>query len=274
MRILHAALTTALALAATAAFAQPPASDAPGDRIESFPAIDRVSAEQAALRSAMHCVAERSFCLRAWREGDGGVWTLDIHDRAPLGANVAPARRFALPAGDNPDRETFNIWPHLVREASGALLIGVERYRTEGFSGGGAGETRLVLLRLESGAAEPVEVLTVQTGYSAMIRACFTEEEYRHRGACHDEYELVGTLGLTPAAAPGRPRLVLTTAARSFPRGARAEGENERARIPRRDLVWERDPACSYRRSFAFDAASGRYLPDRPLPDCSTYALP
>ena len=65
----------------------------------------------------------------------------------------------------------------------------------------------------------------------------------------------------------------MTTAARSFPRGARTD-ESETRRFRRADLVWEPDPACSYRRSFAFDAASGHYAPDRPLPECSTYSLP
>lgn len=264
MHPVRAALTLSLSTA-TASFAQP------GSRMVPMAAVDRVSGEQAETRSALHCVVARDFCLRAWREADGRAWTLDVHDRVPAGANVAPTRRIALPAGDNPDRETFAIWPNLIREESGALLVGVERQRTEGFSGGGASETRLVLFRLEPGAAEPAEVLTVQTGYSAMIRACFTEEEYRNRGACHDEYMLSGTIGLAPGTA-GRPRLALATRARSFPRGARAE--EDRHRLRRADLVWEPDPACSYQRTFAFNASSGRYEPDQPLPDCTTYQLP
>jgi len=265
------ALIGTLWLSAAGASAQPATDDA-GNRALPLPAVNRVSGEEAETRSALHCNAARDLCLRTWREADGRAWFLDIHNRVPSGANVAPARRFALPAGEEPERETQRIWPHLIREASGALLIGVERYRTAGFSGGGAGETQLVLLRLASGTAEPAEVLTVRTGYTAMIRACFTEDEYRRRGACHDEYAFSGTLGLASGAAAGRPRLALATAARSFPRGARAE--TERARLRRADLVWEPDPACSYRRIFAFNAASGRYEPDRALPDCTTYQLP
>jgi hypothetical protein len=33
------------------------------------------------------------------------------------------------------------------------------------------------------------------------------------------------------------------------------------------------DPLCSYRRSFTFDAAAGRYVPDAPLPDCGDYLV-
>jgi hypothetical protein len=153
------------------------------------------------------------------------------------------------------------------------LLFGVLRTRTAGFSGGGAGETQLILLRQPPGAIEATEVVTVQTGYSAMIRACFTEAEYRTRGACHDEYELDGVLGLAPGAGGERPGLVLTVASRSFPRGARREGSETR-RLRRSDLVWEADLECSYRRTFAYSAASGRYEPDRPLPECPAYRLP
>ena len=31
------------------------------------------------------------------------------------------------------------------------------------------------------------------------------------------------------------------------------------------------DPICSYRRTFAYDPASGRYQPDAPLPRCDDY---
>jgi hypothetical protein len=271
MRILHTAMSAFLALGATGAGAQAPA--ATGGRMVALTTVDRVSGEQAETRSAVLCVPERYLCLRAWRESDGRAWTLDIYDRIPAGARVAPVRRIVLPPGDNPDRETFRIWPHLIRETSGAVLIGLERHRTAGFSGGGAGQTEVVLFRLEPNA-EPAEVLTVQTGYSSMIRACFSEAEYRRWGdACHDEYELTGRLSIASAAAPGRPRLALRTAARSFPRGARAE-HSDRSGLRRSDLVWEPDPVCTYRRTFTFNAASGRYEPDRPLPDCSLYSLP
>lgn len=267
MRVVGAVL--ALSLGGGVSLAQPAR---PGGVMAPLPAIDRVASEQRQLRSTLHCTAGRDLCLRAWRASDDRVWSLDIHNRVPTGAAVAPAHQIDLPQGDNPEQESYSIWPHVIREASGALLIGAERFRNEGFSGGGAGMTELVLLRMASRGADPVEVLTVQTGYSAMIRACFTEQEYRRRGACHDEYVLSGTIGLAPNAAGGRPRLTLTTQARSFPRGARRE--EERSRIPRRDLVWEPDPECSYRRTFAFNAASGHYEPDRPLPECSTYQLP
>ncbi len=267
MRILGAALAGSLALGATGAAAQ-------RSRMVPLRVAAAVSSDDLNRRSAVYCVIARDFCLRAWREGDGeGIWFLDIHQRVPSGADVSPVGRIAVPASADPSRETLTIWPHLIREASGALLYGVLRNRTTGFSGGGASETHLILFRQLPGTVEAREVLTIQTHYGAMIRACFSEEDYRRRGACHDEYELAGVLSLAPGAASGPPRLALITAARSFPRGVRGE-ENDRPRLRRSDLVWERDATCSYRRSFAFDEASRHYEPDQPLPDCSTYTLP
>ncbi|MGE0180420.1 MAG: hypothetical protein AB7O91_11450 [Sphingomonas sp.] len=270
IRAAHACL--AAVLTCSTALAQTPGTDDAGNRITPLSAIAPVSDEQARTRSAIHCNAGRDLCLQAWREGESGPWFLDVHQRLPAGADVAPASRIALPPGDDPDRETHTIWPHVIVESSGALLFGVERYRTAGFSGGGGSMTHLTLLRRPAAAAAAAEVLTVQTGYTAMIRACFTPDEYRNRGACHDEYELTGIVGLSPTAASDRPRLTLATTARSYPRGARDDGNDSR-RYRRADLVWEPDPSCSYRRTFAFDMASGRYLPDQPLPDCDTYTL-
>ena len=260
----------ATSLGAAAASAQPAGGS--GARMVALLAMDRVTGEQAQSRSALHCTATRDFCLRAWRASEAGSWTLDIHYRPPTGANVAPARRIALPPDDHPGSGEHGVWPHLVREASGALLIGVERYRRTGFSGGGAGETELVLLRLETPAAAAAEVLALRAGYTAMIRACFSEADYRSGRPCHQELEFSGTLTLAPGAS-GRPSLALATTARVFPRGSLREGWETRP-YRRANSVWETDPACSYRRVFAFNAASGRYEPDRPLPECSTYSLP
>lgn len=266
MQMLRAALATLLALGA-AAEAQT------GSVATPLRIVTPVAPEDEIRRSAVHCVTARDFCLQAWREGADadGAWFLDIHRRVPSGTDVGPEHRLAIPASAEPSSETDTIWPHLIREPSGALLFGVLRTRRTGFSGGGASETHLILFRRAPGEAEAREVLTVQTGYGAMIRACFSERDYRSRGVCHDEYELDGIVTLAPGAGE-RPGLVLTVASRSFPRGARRE--EDRDRIPRADRIWEADPACSYRRTFAFNTASGRYAPDRALPECSLYALP
>jgi len=263
----------AVAAAASPAIAQAPSRDEAQNWRVPLTIATRVTDTQAETLSARHCTVERDICLRARRSGETGPWTLDIQEGEGPGAVTAePDRSIPLPVGEDEESEVFQIWPRIIHEASGAMLVGVERYRRAGFSGGGASETTLLLFRV-TGDGEPEQVLSVQSGYTAMIRACFTPQDYRSRGVCHDEYELAGTLDLAPRSSGGRPALTLVVSSRSFPRGAR-EDSAERPRVPRADRVWEADPACTYRRTFAFDAATGRYAPDSPIPACDTYRLP
>jgi hypothetical protein len=273
MWIARAGLGGLLTFLAAAAAAQPAATDDAGNRMTPLPIVAAATPEEQESRSALHCNAGRDFCLRARRDGESGPWFLEFHE-GPSAHAAAPVRRLPLPAGEDPDSELFQIWPHLVPEASGATLIGLERYRRAGFSGGGAGATELLLLRLPSGGGEPEQVLAVQIGYTATIRACFSRADHRRLGdACHQQLEFSATLGLEPSAAAGRPRFAFVAAARNYPRGSQVEGWESRP-LRRADRVWEADPACSYRRTFAFDPASGRYAADRPPPDCSLYSLP
>lgn len=263
-----------LAFATSVAAAAQPASDSAGTTMAAFTAVAPVAAAEEDSHSALHCTAERDLCAQAWRDAEYGRWFLYLHNGMPATPDAEPARRLPLPEGEDPERGSYAIWPNLVREAAGALLIGVEGYRRIGFSGGGAGATQLVLLRLAPGADEATEVLSVQTGYTTMIRACFSQADYRRlRDACHQELEYEARLTLAPEPAAGRPRFAFTATARVFPRGSLVEGWEYRS-YRRADLVWENDPNCSYGRSFAYDAATGRYAPDQPLPDCSLYSLP
>lgn len=270
----HLALAASLADGSSVAYARD-AFDNAGNRMMPLPAVGAVAPDQRDSRSGLHCNAARDFCLQAQRDGDtsDAGWQLWLYDRVPTPTDQ-PLRQFPLPSSDDPAGESIAIWPHLVREASGATLIGVERYRRTGFSGGGAGQTDLVLLRLTPGAAEPVPVMTVQTGYTAMIRACFSEDDMRRlRDACHQQLEFEGTLTLAPDTATGAPRFDLNVASRVFPRGSLVDGWETRA-LTRQDRVWEPDPVCTYRRRFSPEAATGSYAPEEPLPDCSLYSLP
>lgn len=265
---LHA-LALAGLLAASGAAAQ--VTDQAGNRMAALAIVEAVTPAEAATRSALHCTAARDLCARAWREDEGG-WLLDLHDRLPAGPGVEPARRIPLVEGIDAERDEVAVWPHLVREATGALILGVELYRRTGFSGGGAGETTLRLLRLATPEAEPELLLDLPYGYSSLIRACFGEEDMAARsGACHDEFEYGASLMLDPASEAGPPAFLYSAHARAYPRGALAE-EDRRTLAPA-DLVWEPDPACSYRRRFAPDA-DGNYAPDAPLPACDRYRIP
>jgi hypothetical protein len=226
----------ALLVLSAAAGAQAPATDDAGNRMVPLRVVARVTPAQEETLSAMYCNAERDLCLRARRQGESGPWTLEIRDE-PSANRAAPDRRIPLPVGEDAGSEVYQIWPRVIHEASGGMLVGVERYRRAGFSGGGASETTLLLLRV-TGDGEPAQVLSVRSGYTATIRACFTEQDYRSRGVCHDEYELAGTLALAPRASGGHPSLTLEVNSRTFPRGARGDSA-ERPRVPPRDRVWE-----------------------------------
>lgn len=255
----------------TAATPPPPPfftyADRAGNRIEAL-AIVPDSAEED--RSAIAC-GRAGHCALLRSDGENGQWRLHMFESRP-GLDAVAARPLAVPGSAGED-ETLALWPHLVREAGGALLIGILRTRRTGFSGGGASATQLTLMRFDPRAAALAPVLDTPLGGSAMIRACFSPRDERNRaGACHDQYELVGNLTLDAANASGRPRFLLTTRARTYP-GRRDRNADSTAAPPlsRRGLVWAADPHCSYTRIFAFDAAAARYAPDRALPDCSQY---
>lgn len=246
-----------------------------------FPAVEtpesRAAAQQAAERALVEtlilrrCTAARDWCAEL--VPDGEAWRLEI---AGPSRTQTPAPRLRF---DPPDQEYgepfFALWPHLVHEPDGAVAVGLLATRRTGFSGGGALATRLIMVRVAPGAAEATEVLTVPAEGSAMIRACFSEEDMRQRReACHDEYELNGTLTLAPDDGSGRARFQFATRARTYPGEVRRwEDSGERPPLRRRDLVWADDAACSYQRTFSYDPAAGRYLADSPLPDCGQFLV-
>jgi hypothetical protein len=250
-------------------------------RIIPFAAVETPEAREAARRAAeaalvedivLHrCTPGREWCAQLVRDGES--WRLALIERG--GANGA-GRRIAF---EPPDRDVgepfFAVWPHLIRDADGAVTIGLLAGRRTGFSGGGAMATRLILVRVEPGASAATAVLTVPVQGSAMIRACFSEEDMRRRRqACQDDYEFVGTLALAPGAADRPPRLLFETRARTYPGDVtRWEDSAERPRLQRRDLVWANHAGCSYRRTFGFDPAAGRYVADSALPDCSQFLV-
>jgi len=250
-------------------------------RMIPFEAVDTPEAREAARRAAedalvedliLHrCTSGGEWCAELLRDGES--WRLALIERG--GTNGAE-RRIAF---EPPDRDVgepfFALWPHLIREADGAVTIGLLAARRTGFSGGGAMATRLILIRVEPGASEAAIVLTLPVQGSAMIRACFSEEDMRQRRqACHDEYEFAGTLTLAPGAADRPPRLRFETRARTYPgEVTRWEDSAERPRLRRGDLVWANHEGCSYRRSFAFDPSAGRYVADSALPDCGQFLV-
>lgn len=259
--------TLGLLLLIAAAQPSQPAADRAGNRIETLrPQRQAAPAAEGERLPVTYCKRIGDWCATLRREGEGEPWELLVFAGGVRGGGEP--RRYPLPEAAEDETEVA-LWPCLVREADGALLVGIKWYRRTMYSGGGAGVERLQLLRLTDDATP---VLEAPIEASAMVRACFSDDDMRQRaGACHDEYEFSGSLTLDPTAAAGWPRFILTTVARTYPgQVSRYEDSAERAQLRRRDLVWWRDPTCSYTHRFVPDAA-GHYAPDTPLPACSDY---
>lgn len=223
------------------------------------------SADEATL-----CTADRRWCVDlAQAEGDAPPVPVV---RAGDAAGLSEA-----PASDASGNESYAVWPQLILLKDGGFLAGVETRTSTAYSGGGGSATALGLFRVATdGQPGATPVLAVPLGASLMIRACFDEKDMKQRrGACHDEYRFSGTLALAGEAAGGLPGLAYVAEAQAYPRGvSRSEDSTAMARLKKSDLVYARDPACSFSRRFRFDAAAGAYQPDSALPDCSDYTVP
>ena len=261
-------------------------------RREAFAPVTPVpeeGSEEAGHQSARHCTADRIWCAQL--ERGTSRWSLLIVEHPPGDARP-PTPLYFEPPGQGEGEPHFAIWPEIVREAGGAVLIGVLTTRTTSYAGGGARMTRLSLIRIEGGRPGMAEVLEVPVEAGATIRACFSEEGTgNRREACSDQYDFTAELTVIPPGtgrgtnrrrrlvegpAPSRIRASDLSSTRPapppIPAAARAPRIRPRVRRSRRsDLVHWRDPECSYSRTFAYDAAARRYRPDSPLPACDDY---
>jgi hypothetical protein len=247
-----------------------PVADAAGNRMAAFAAVTAPRAADEREPFALHCTAERTaerrWCARLREDEGGSSWWLELSEGA------AQPRRFDI-AGPHDEESAFAIRPQIVIEAGGAVLVGVERTRMTGYSGGGASATRLVMIRAEPGGGALRQVLEVPLRAMKEIRACFgPRDARRRRNACTDRYEFAGTLALDPATQAGRPHFLFSARARTWP-GRRSIGSDSTTAPPLRpsDVRWVDDPICSYRRTFIFNARADAYLPNRPLPACADY---
>ena len=242
--------------------------DAAGNRLVPLAIQEAPAADADAVPTA--CTADARRCVSLeW--GEAGP-VLRLTDAEQAVGRMPEFARIPLPPRADGEEARLVLWPALIVEVGGAVVAGVQRLQAAGFSGGGASDSRLVLYRFLPLGAGPLGLELPYSG-SASIRACFDEDDVRARaGACADRYELESELTLDPAVAEGRPTLVLTTRARTFP-GRRSRTEDSLAGPPLQssDLVWAEDSTCSYRRRFVFDEADGSYAPDRPLPECADY---
>jgi len=221
-------------------------------------------------KEGSQCTAAGDWCVTVDERGDQGsditISRRDVPDvlsRLPVTAPTSTAGF---------DQGLVSIWPVWTRLAGGGALVGLIDERRTMYSGGGASASTLTLYRLLPGS-DPSIMLELPWEASSMIRACFSERDFRQRaGACHDEYKFITQLSIAPGGAGGMPVLRYETEATSFPGAVSRTADSLAARpLKRRDLIHVINDRCSLTRLFRFDPGTGRYAPDAPLPDCSDY---
>jgi len=259
-----------IAAALLACACTPPAAESPAAASEgpSLAPLTLPVADQAGNRMEVLTQSSERWCT------EDGVWCA-----APGESHVAVTRgdqsAATISIADLSEGDEWAVWPQIIRlgRNGDAALVGVTRLTRQMYSGGGGEATQLVLYEVARGAAR--EVLRMPLGASSMIRACFDEDDEQQRaGACHDQYEFVTRISLDEGVAEGAPRIMLETAAGSFPGLlTRSADSNERPALTEADLVWASSEACSYRRTYT-RGADGLYAPDQPLPACADYLEP
>lgn len=264
MKLLMIAAAVLLACACT-----PPASEMTANTAEpSLPAVTLPLADQAGNRMVALTQEGDRFCT-----GDGVWCAIQDGDGVLVTHGGANAGSIAVGAAD--DGTTWTVWPTIVRVGrdDASLLIGVVMSTHQMYSGGGGEASQLIVYNVTGGVAN--EAVRMPLSASSDVRACFNEEDEKQRaGACHDQYDFVTRISLDESVTAGAPRIVLETAAGSYPgRVTRNADSLEAAPLTEADLVWSHDETCSYRRTYS-QGADGLYAPDQPLPACSDYLEP
>ena len=194
---------------------------------------------------------------------EDGVWCIE-------GVSVTASFAAGFPAMTLPGEG--DIWPVVIRSGESAI-VGLIRTEATPYSGGGASVQHLTLYEVAGGEAR--EAARMPYAASSNIRACFDEDDQRQRaGACQDLYTFVTRISLDESVTEGAPRVILETAAGSYPGAVtRSADSSERPALTEADLVWARDEQCTFQRVYARNT-DGTYSPDQPLPACSDYLEP
>lgn len=263
---MRASLVAVLALAACAT---PPPDIPPPPSPPPYEGRDNAGNRMEALieRDGQACTRDEAWCVTT----EGEV------------VRVGLAQHWSIGGEGFANDENRGVWPFIVRNADDTeALAGVLTTQEQAYSGGGASATALALYRisLQDNSIpfqdDPVLVLTAPVSGDVMIRACFADADRRaRRDACHDRYWFAAALALDESESEGPPRFLLTTHAWTYPgRRGRAEDSTQAPALSSRDLHWERDETCSYRRTLVYSEYAGGYTPDQPLPACSDYLEP
>lgn len=267
------------AAAASLAAAGPTAEDHRGNRIESFRQTKYFGTREEYSQPNRNCTVDRRWCADLRREPTDRHLSLYI---VAKGEFLPRRYRYELPidqccAGPG---WSFSVWDEIVREPRGGALIGVVLgHQTGDRRSLWSYQRRLLLLRVpEEAGGVPVPVLEAPLSGVVEQPVCISAEDQKGRPhECIDRFYLDTLWTLVPSVASIEPAdLIMVAEAITSPgRRTRPGGKPMlRAPVERTGNDRVRDPACTYTRSYYFDEALGRYLPDAPLPDCSDYLKP
>ncbi|WP_145964086.1 hypothetical protein [Chromobacterium phragmitis] len=227
--------------------------------------------------SVQGCTSDKEFCSELIYQKDSSLPILKITQIHGKESNVSFELKELTSELMN---TTLTLWPRMLylADTTQGMMIGIEEDSHTMYSGGGANSSILHLFHLypKNNEMNIRETLTVSTYGSALIRACFSERDYKQRrGACHDEYEFKSQFHLDKRVDAGFPKLIFQTHATSFP-GPVSRLTDSLASLPlkKKDLVKVVDPECTFRRIFSFDLATGVYIPNKELPTCENYTVP
>lgn len=215
------------------------------------------------------CTEDGAFCLSIEVTAEGQQSALHLSAKG----NALAAQTYDLSAIQPDEYQQVDIWPYLIR-FDGGVLAGIEVGTSTGYSGGGAQVTQLHLIAFLPGKS-PWVPLIVTSRFSAIIRACFSQQDAIDRAdVCHDEYDFTGDLSVEGESQGGMPVLRYKTTATSYP-GDVSRDEDSLAKPPLKesDLITVEDSECSFERIFRLDDMA-MYVPDAPLPDCSNWTMP
>lgn len=215
------------------------------------------------------CLDEQNWCLTVYvdRSGEQNRYSLYVDHGIPEAEVELPDDMTEVHNG------TLEFWeaPIAYQSPSGtdALLFGLIQRQSEGYSGGGASEMALHLYRAEVSTNDKLEVTrlddAVPFGGSALIRACFSENDMKlRRNMCHDDYSLDVSITPTGKLSNGLPELVYTSIAEVTPGFASRMQDNSDPKLLTRltDTDFEKriDDRCTYTSNMRADPDRSRYV--------------
>lgn len=247
-------------------------------RLEPVDAVKNAGADTPPVIKARHCTDSKSWCLTFKEKSDAGADgpTIIVEHRGQF-AKAPP-----LPAEYVAFGSSINFWDSPVEYQTSAgkpgLIFGTISYQSEGYSGGGAQSSSMMLYAAEKRADGKLHIDLLEDpipyAQSALIRACFSENDMKlRRDMCHDDYTQDVTIKPTGNVINGLPELLYISKASISPGFARRDQDNSDADLLKtlvdKDFEPRIDDRCTYTTNMYVHKDRDRYVLD--FKDCSEF---